>query len=130
MTDHNGGLAADTVAHQYAPDTQALIAAARRALTVAFPGATETVDQKARVIGYSYGQGYKGTVATLILSKRGVKIGIPYGATLADPAELLTGAGKVHRHVPIATPDQLRTPALRALLRAVRGAWKARTTHV
>ena len=28
-------------------------------------------------------------VATLILSKTGAKIGIPYGATLPDPASLL-----------------------------------------
>jgi hypothetical protein len=44
----------------------------------AFPGATETPDLQARLLGYSYGPGYKRTVATLILSKTGVKIGIPY----------------------------------------------------
>jgi hypothetical protein len=55
----------------------------------AFPGITETSDAQARLLGYSYGPGYKGTVATLILSKAGVKIGIPYGSSLPDPAHLL-----------------------------------------
>jgi hypothetical protein len=75
--------------------TQALITAARVALRAVFPDATESVDRKARVLGYCYGPGYTGTVATLILSKTGVKIGVPYGAQLPDPAGLLAGEGKV-----------------------------------
>src|SRR4051812_39303914 len=87
---------------QYDPEIQKLTNAARKTLRAAFPRATETADLKAHLVGYSYGPGYKGTVATLILSKKGVKIGIPYGATLPDPKHLLAGEGKVHRHVAFA----------------------------
>ena len=117
---------ADQFLATYPASTQALINAARATLLTAFPKATESVDTKARVLGYSYGPGYKGTVATLILSKSGVKIGVPYGAQLDDPACLLTGQGKVHRHIPIETAAQLRSRALKILLRRALGAWAAR----
>jgi hypothetical protein len=75
----------DVLIDQYGPEIQKLINSTRRTLRAAFPGCAETADSKARLLGYSYGPGYKGTVATLILSKKGVKIGVPYGASLKDP---------------------------------------------
>ena len=113
----------------YEPEIQRLIHAARRTLRVAFRGATETSDPQAHCLGYSYGPGYKGTVATLILSKTGVKIGIPYGSSLPDPAHLLAGEGKVHRHLAINNPGELRAPELRALLQNALRAWETRTGH-
>jgi hypothetical protein len=117
----------DRLVASYPDQTQALIDASRAKLRAVFPGVTESADRKARLLSYSYGAGYTGTVATLILSRSGVKIGIPYGAQLADPHGLLAGAGKVHRHVAIESPSQLRTRALTALLRATLAAWKTRT---
>jgi hypothetical protein len=96
-------------------------------MKAAFPRAVETADLKARLIGFGYGPGYKGTVATLILSKGGVKIGIPYAASVPDPTGLLTGSGKVHRYVAITESVQLKSPALRALLKATLNAWRTRT---
>ena len=113
----------------YPASTQALIGLARATLLAAFPNATESVDAKARVLGYGYGSGYKDTVATLILSKTGVKIGVPFGARLADPAGLLTGQGKVHRHIPIETEEQLKSRALESLLRSAYDAWEARSAR-
>src|SRR5215472_15196856 len=118
---------ADMLIGQYDPEIQRLIHAARRTLHAAFPGAAETPDLQAHLLGYSYGPGYKGTVATLILSKTGVKIGIPYGASLQDPRQLLAGAGKIHRHVAIREPAELKEPALRALLKKAFSAWETRT---
>jgi hypothetical protein len=117
----------DQLVATYPEPIQALINATRAALLAAFPKAAESVDSKARVLGYGYGPGYKGTVATLILSKTGVKIGVPYGAQLADPAGLLTGQGKVHRHIPIEAAAQLKSSALEALLKAALNAWEARS---
>jgi hypothetical protein len=113
----------------YPASTQSLIDAARKTLRAAFPNAEESVDVKARLLGYGYGPGYKGTVATLILSKSGVKIGIPYGARLADPAGLLAGSGKVHRHISITDAAQLNSDALHDLLQATRSAWDARSAR-
>ena len=128
MKPHRAGSAeADLLIGQYDPEIQKLIHAARHTLRVAFPGASETADQRARLLGYGYGPGYKGTVATLILSKTGVKIGIPFGSSLPDPTHLLAGAGKVHRHVAIEEPAELKAPALRTLLKKALSAWKRRT---
>src|SRR5215472_4958903 len=118
---------ADILIGQYDPEIQRLIHAARRTLRLAFPGATETSDPQAHLLGYGYGPGYKGTVATLILSKTGVKIGIPYGSSLPDPSHLLAGEGKVHRHVAIKHPAELQAPELSALLQRALEAWEART---
>ena len=119
----------DMLIGQYEPEIQRLIHAARRTLRVAFRGATETSDPQAHLLGYSYGPGYQGTVASLFLSKRGVKIGIPYGSSLLDPAHLLAGEGKVHRHVAIKDPAELEASELRALLQNALRAWETRTGH-
>jgi hypothetical protein len=101
--------------------------AARRLLERALPGAEETLDQSARVIGFGYGPGYKGTVCALILSKTGVKIGLFRGSELPDPKGLLQGSGKVHRHVALQTLADLKQPGLKPLIKAALAAWKART---
>jgi hypothetical protein len=47
-------------------------------------------------------------VCTLILSKSGVKLGLVGGAALSDPYGLLAGTGKVHRHVQLRAPEDLK----------------------
>ena len=66
-------------------------------------------------------------MCTLILSQTGVKLGIPYGAAMPDPNALMRGAGKVHRHVVLQTPADLKQPGLKALIKAALAAWKERT---
>jgi hypothetical protein len=111
------------------PASEALIAASRRTLKTAFPGAAETVDAKAGLLSYGYGPGYKNVVATLILSQRAVKIGIPRSAVFSDPHALLRGQGKVHRHIPIATTNDLEQPGVFELLAASLEAWKLRCSE-
>ncbi|MDP9162057.1 MAG: hypothetical protein M3O09_17760 [Acidobacteriota bacterium] len=96
-------------------------------MKTAFPGVLETADAKGKLIAYSYGRGYKGVVATLILSKTELKIGIPFGATLTDPTGLLKGGGKVHRHVTIASLLDLAHADLSELLKANLNAWRRRS---
>jgi len=112
------------------PDIHTLIFASRSALKAAFPGIQEEADLKAGLISYNYGPGYKGVVATLILSKSGVKIGIPYGAALKDPCGLLQGKGKVHRHIVITSPARLKQADVRSLLLACLEAWERRSQGV
>lgn len=84
------------------------------------PGSSESVDLSAGLVGFSYGPGYKGTVATLLLSKGGVKIGLAYSAQLDDPHGLLAGAGKVHKHVAVKTLADLERVGVRELVEATR----------
>ena len=73
----------------YWPATQSRSAttasAARSFLKKALPDIAESVDESAKLLGYSYGPGYKGLVCTLILSQKEVKLGIFRGTELPDP---------------------------------------------
>ena len=110
----------------YPAEVSDLARAARLLLDGALPGAAETLDESARVIGYSYGPGYKGLVCTLILSRTGVKLGIVCGSELPDPRQLMQGSGKIHRHVQLRTIADLRRPGLKPLLKAALATWKER----
>src|SRR5262245_45118804 len=111
----------------YPDGVRELMTGARQLLFAELPGVKEFPDVKTRVIGYGTGVSYRETIATLILSKSGVKIGIVGGATLADPAHLLEGSGKVHRYVAIQELADLKRPALRSLVKTAYAAWKDRS---
>jgi hypothetical protein len=100
--------------------------AVRRRLLALLPGVTEEADPAANVVGYGFGPGYKHLVCTLILSKKGVKLGFYRGAGLPDPHGLLAGSGKVHRYVEIASPEVAGDPRLEELIRAAAAAYRAR----
>jgi hypothetical protein len=108
--------AIDKLLQSYPEDVQILARHARETLEEWLPDADEGVDESARMLGYSYGPGYKGMVCTLILSKSGIKLGLANGATLADPHRLLAGTGKVHRHVQLRTIRDLQQAGLKQLV--------------
>ncbi len=111
----------------YPAEVGELAHAARRLLGEALPGSEETLDQKARVIGVGYGPGYKGCIFSLIMSQKGVKLGVAYGTELPDPKALMGGSGKVHRHVQLSKLADLKQPGLKALIKSAFAAWKERT---
>jgi hypothetical protein len=110
----------------YPPQVGELAHAARSLLGRILPGAQETLDESAKVIGYAYGPGYKGVVCTLILSQTGVKLGIARGSELPDPNQLMQGSGKVHRHVQLRTTADVKRPGLEPLLESALAAWRER----
>jgi hypothetical protein len=116
----------DALLREYPDEVQKLAREARRAVREWLPGADEGVDASARLLSYSYAPGYKGAVCTLILSKKGIKLGLVGGATLPDPRGLLEGSGKVHRYVQLSTPDDLKKAGLKALVHAARAACQTR----
>jgi hypothetical protein len=116
----------DTFLAGYPKPVQAIAAAARAFLEDALPSISENVDESAKLLSYSYGPGYKGLVCTLIMSQTEVKLGIFRGSELPDPNRLMSGAGKVHRHVPLRSVDDLSKPGLRQLIDAGVSAWRRR----
>src|SRR5215472_15377089 len=110
----------------YPEPVQETASAARHFLAGMLPRAEESLDEPAKLIAYRYGPGYKGMVCTLILSQTGVKLGIVRGAELTDPKHLLTGGGKVHRHVQLRAATDLKRPGLAQLLEDALGAWRKR----
>jgi hypothetical protein len=123
----DGGPALSDLLERYPSGVQKTVQAARRVVFAVLPGASEVVDIKAGVIGYGYGTGYRDMICTLILSKRGVKLGLVSGASLPDPQRLMEGEGKVHRHVPFASAEGLGRKGLRPLLRAALAASRQRS---
>jgi len=117
----------DTLLRSYPESVQILTRDALKKIREWLPNAAEGVDASARMVAYSYGSGYKGMVCTLILSKSGVKLGLVGGAALADPYGLLTGAGKVHRHVQLRAPQDLKQAGLKQPLLDASAACKLRS---
>ena len=85
----------------------------------AFPDAVITADVDG--IGFGTGPGYKRLLFTLLPHTKQVTIGFARGTELPDPAGLLAGSGKVHRHVKIHTEADLRRPELGELFAAAVG---------
>jgi hypothetical protein len=101
---------------------------ARALIISVLPKITEMPDEKAGVIGYGYSNKYIDQVCTIILSKKGIKIGLNRGAELNDPEGLLAGSGKVHKYFQIHQIHDLEHPGLQTLLLQGWQAWKKRTT--
>ena len=116
----------DAFLSTYPEQVRETASAARHLLKDMLPDVAETVDASAKLLGYSYGSGYKGVLFTLIMSQTGVKLGIFRGAELPDPKHLMAGAGKVHRHVQLRSVDDLKRPGLTPLLKAAVSAWRKR----
>lgn len=89
----------------------------RKLVLALMPEAMESVDVKGRIIGYGFGTRYMEMVCVIMPTKVGVTLGIGYAMDFPDPANLLQGEGKVHRHVRLRSSDDVELPALRALLK-------------
>jgi hypothetical protein len=110
----------------YPDDVQTLANDARKLLREWLPKAREGEDSSPPMFSYTYGPGYRGVICTLILSKSGVKLGIAGGALLPDPNNLLRGAGKLHRHLPLKDVQDLRQPGVKELVAEASAACTAR----
>ena len=108
------------------PEVRAVALAVRRLVRAVLPRVQEIPDRGARVIGYGYGAGYRDMVATIILSRGGVKLGLVRGAELPDPHRLLEGKGKVHRYIAFTEVEPVNRPGVKALLKTTYAAWKER----
>lgn len=111
---------------KYEPAVVALGLQLRDYLLSVLPGIIEMPDAASCIIGYGYGPGYKHLICTIIPSKKGIKLGFYKGSELPDPQHLLTGAGKVHRHVEITSADLINGHAIKALITAAVAAYKQR----
>ena len=79
-----------------------------------FPDAVVSEDDDN--IGYGFGSGYKNLVFVISPYKGHVNLGIVNGVSPEDPHNLMTGKGKIHRHVKIRRADQLQDPNLKQLM--------------
>ncbi|WP_290865914.1 DUF1801 domain-containing protein [Hamadaea sp.] len=107
---------ADDLLARHTPDVAAVAHRIIAQISRVYPDAVVTVD--GGDIGFGSGTGYKGLSFVVTPHTSHVTLGIAGGANLPDPAGLLEGSGKVHRHVKLRTPDDADRPELVALLEA------------
>jgi hypothetical protein len=117
----------ETLLAKYPEEISELGLSARDLILNELPGVQEIPDEKANMIAYGFNNTYKDLICTIILSKKGIKIGLNKGSELKDPTGLLEGTGKVHKYVQINEPKNLQNPALKQLLHEGLKAWKIRT---
>jgi hypothetical protein len=79
---------ADRLFATYSREVAGIALLLRKRLLARLSGITEQADAEAKVVGYSYGTGYKDLICTIILSKKGVKLGLYKGSELRDPGAL------------------------------------------
>ena len=118
---------AESILEKYDENVSALGRKARAFLLKELKGIIEYPDMPANIIGYGYGPGYKATICTIIPSKKGIKLGFYKGSELPDPTKLLTGSGKVHKHVDLKSDVDLKNPALKKLVAEAFGAYEVRS---
>lgn len=89
----------------------------RKILFANLPDIIEQIDIPARMIAYCYGQKYSELICVIIPSKKGLKLGFNKGTELPDPENLLEGTGKISRYVVIKSDEQIKSKALKQLLK-------------
>ena|SRR5437762_9862037 len=111
---------------KYRAPVPTIAAALRRLILQVLPVPQETLDTSAKLVGYGFGPRYCDMVCTIIPSRTAVKLGLAYGASLADPDGLLGGEGKIHRHIDFRAVDDVNRAGVRQLLAAALAAQRSR----
>lgn len=120
-------MTAEELLASYIPGVRDLALQLRALALSIIPDAVEIVDPFDKLIAYGYGPRMADIVCTIMPYKGHVNLGIANAATLLDPAGLLEGTGKRHRHVKVRTSADVERPALRALLEAAVAARQSNT---
>jgi hypothetical protein len=102
------------------PAIARLFLAARRLVLASAPKANELVYDayNAVSVAFSFSDRLKEAFCHVAAYPGHVNLGFNRGAELADPARVLAGSGARIRHVRLDAPADLKSPALRALVRA------------
>jgi hypothetical protein len=104
---------------KYLPEVAAQAVEALERVRACVPGATELVydNYNALVIGFGPGERASEAVLSIAVLPRWVDLCFLQSAsTLPDPLGLLRGNGKLARHIVLAEPADIDTPAIRALI--------------
>jgi hypothetical protein len=98
---------------------RAIIRAARKALRKCFPTANELIYDNYNffVIGFGPSERPSDCFISIAAAANGVGLCFIHGATLPDPARILSGSGKQTRFVSLPSADVLAQPEVQALLK-------------
>jgi len=97
--------------------TQQIARELRELIATVYPDVVEVPWPKQHVIGYGVGPKKMSEHFCYIgAHSEHVNLGFNYGAVLADPDQMLEGAGKKFRHVKILDLKSLQQPEVRSLI--------------
>ena len=102
----------------FSPDVQVLARGTREMILAEFRDASEKINPGWKVISFGTGPKMAEQVCVMSPQRSWVNLAFARGATLPDPEGLLEGTGKGIRQVKIKGEEQLRSPALRALVKS------------
>ena len=104
---------------KFEPKHRATIRAARKTLRKRFPTANELAYDNYNffVIGFGPSERPSDCFISIAAAANGVGLCFIYGATLPDPAGILSGSGKQTRFVRLLSVDLLEQPEVQALLK-------------
>lgn len=104
----------------FAPGISKLFFATRRVVLTAAPEANELIYDAYNAVtaAYSFSERLKEAFCHVAAYSDHVNLGFNRGAELPDPTGVLVGSGANIRHIRIATPSDLRAPALEVIVRA------------
>ena len=98
-------------------EIQKLALATRAFILEIIPKCYEVVWSKQKVVGYGTGIKKKTEhFANICVYKNKVNLGFTYGSELPDVEKLLSGTGKLYRHVTISSLSDLKNTSLRKLM--------------
>jgi hypothetical protein len=97
-----------------------LALSARRTVLGEVPSAVETVNDVSYAVtnGFTFSGRFKEAFCYVVAYPAHVNLGFNRGTELPDPDGLLTGTGKLNRHVRIGSQADLKSPAVRRLIHA------------
>lgn len=100
------------------PEVRALALAARDTVRKVVPRATQKVYPGWHIIAFFCRAGRRGQFCAVSPLKERVNLYFMRGADLPDPRGLLAGTGKGMRHIKITSLAQLRSAAVKALIKS------------
>ena len=98
----------------------------RKVLFANLPDIIEQIDLPAKMIAYCYGQTCVEMICIIIPSKKRLKLAFYNGVDLPDPNNLLEGKAKLSRYVEIKSDEQIKSNALKQLIKSGLKAYKER----
>ncbi len=102
----------------YSPEVRLLALKTRHLVLESFPNAIEMVDPPSKIIAYGFNRKYTGLICAIAPYKSYVNLIFSRGTELPDPEGLLTGTGKLARHVRIERVEDISRKGVRDLLEA------------
>jgi len=108
------------------PEVRNLAMRLRELLLDLAPDAEEELVTWSKMICYGYGPKYDDKICGIAVYKNYVSLNINRGTELPDPAGLMEGAGKVHRHIKVPSPELIGSRPLRTLLKSAVAATRLR----